>query len=125
MHTLTHGILPYQHIAKLVDQGSILAPQGLLADQIQPASLDLTLGAKAYRVRASFLPRSRSVRDRLDDVLMHEIDLLGGAVMEAGCVYIAEIQEIISPADHDFGACQSKIFNRARGCFCQAFDRWG
>ena len=29
------------------------------ADQIQPASLDLRLGAKAYRVRASFLPGPR------------------------------------------------------------------
>ena len=93
MQDILSGILPYQHIAKLVDNRAILTPHGLTSDQIQPASLDLTLGTKAYRVRASFLPRSRTVRDRLEDVLMHEIDLSKGAVMEAGCVYIAQIQE--------------------------------
>jgi dCTP deaminase len=64
------------------------------ADQVQPASLDLRLGAKAYRVRASFLPGPhRPVRDRLGALSLHEIDLTRGAVLETGCVYIAELQE--------------------------------
>ena len=61
---------------------------------MQPASLDLRLGDRAWRVRASFLPgRGRRVAERMVDVAMHELDLSVGAVLERGCVYIAEVRE--------------------------------
>jgi dCTP deaminase len=44
-------------------------------------------------VRASFLPRHGRVADRIAEVAMHELDLTRGAVLERGCVYIAELQE--------------------------------
>src|SRR5690606_1360354 len=56
-------------------------------------SLDLRLGARAWRVRASFLPGRREVAGKLAEVAMHELDLTKGAVLERGCVYIAEVQE--------------------------------
>ena len=91
------GVLPVQAIAELIDQGAITAASPFVADQVQPASLDLRLGARAWRVRASFLPRAgRKVSDRLKDVAMHALDLEGGAVLERGCVYIAEVQERLS-----------------------------
>jgi dCTP deaminase len=88
------GILPCQTLEALVAAGAISADAPLAADQIQPASLDLRLGARAWRVRASFLPRAGvTVADRIADVAMHEVDLKTGAVLERGCVYIAEVQE--------------------------------
>lgn len=87
------GILPYQDLADMARSGAIAADNAFDDDQVQPASIDLRLGARAWRVRASFLPRHKKVSERLLDVQMHEIDLRGGAVFEAGCVYIAEIQE--------------------------------
>ena len=88
------GILPCQSIGALIDRGAIAAPGGVGADQIQPASLDLRLGARAWRVRASFLPRPGvPVERRLADVRMHELDLTAGAVLERGCVYIAQVRE--------------------------------
>ena len=91
-----NGILPMQSLAALVDEGAVLSAQPLDHDQIQPASIDLRLGARAWRVRASYLPRGRKVSDRLPDVLMHEMDLSRGAVFESGCVYIAELQESLA-----------------------------
>ncbi|MGZ3304317.1 MAG: 2'-deoxycytidine 5'-triphosphate deaminase [Asticcacaulis sp.] len=90
---LPQGILPLQSLAELVDRGAVRSDRPLDDDQIQPASIDLRLGARAWRVRASYLPRGRRVADRLRDVMMHEMDLSRGAVFEAGCVYIAELQE--------------------------------
>ena len=88
------GILPCQAIEALIDAGAITSDASFLADQVQPASLDLRLGPRAWRVRASFLPGlGRRVVERLGDVAMHELDLTGGAVLERGCVYIAEIAE--------------------------------
>jgi dCTP deaminase len=88
------AVLPCQVLEALVAGEAIVAPGGILPDQIQPASLDLRLGVRAWRVRASFLPRPGGrVIDRIADVAMHELDLAAGAVLERGCVYIAEIAE--------------------------------
>jgi dCTP deaminase len=95
------GILPCQSIDALIAAGAIAAATPFDPDQVQPASLDLRLGARVWRVRASFLPGlGRRVADRIADVAMHELDLTAGAVLERGCVYIAEIAERLAlPAD--------------------------
>ena len=88
------GILPCQTIEALVASGAISAATQLEPGQAQPSSLDLRLGARCWRVRASFLPGpGRTVAQRLEAVAMHELDLGRGAVLERGCVYIAELQE--------------------------------
>ncbi|THD64695.1 2'-deoxycytidine 5'-triphosphate deaminase [Phenylobacterium sp.] len=87
------GILPSQAIDALIAQGAISATTPFDADQVQPASLDLRLADRAWRVRASFLPGRHTVRERIAEVAMHEVDLTRGAVLERGCVYIAELQE--------------------------------
>ena len=87
------GILPCQAIDALIAQGAIGADNAFEFDQVQPASLDLLLGARAWRVRASFLPGRHTVRERIATVAMHEVDLTRGVVLERGCVYIAELQE--------------------------------
>jgi dCTP deaminase len=96
MVALRDGIQSAEAIARLLDAGILRTSSPPAADQIQPASLDLRLGARAYRVRASFLPGPlRSVRERLDQLSLHAIDLGPGAVLETGCVYIAELQESV------------------------------
>lgn len=90
---LRPGILPCQAIDALIATGAIKADTPFEFDQVQPASLDLRLGARAWRVRASFLPGRHTVAERIADVAMHELDLTRGAVLERGCVYIAELQE--------------------------------
>lgn len=91
---MSAGILPSQQIEALIAGRAITTIARFDPDQVQPASLDLRLGARAWRVRASFLPGlGRRVADRIADVAMHELDLTRGAVLERGCVYIAEIAE--------------------------------
>jgi dCTP deaminase len=97
----TTGILPDHEIAALFDAGALRSVRPLDADQIQPASLDLRLGQKAWRVRASFLPGpDKLVADKLDRLKLHEIDLSDGAVLETGCVYIVPLLETLAlPAE--------------------------
>lgn len=88
------GILPSSALTDMIHAGQIQATEPIGKGQIQPASLDLRLGAHAYRVRASFLPGSRSaVKDKIDQFRMHRIDLSDGAVLERGCVYIVPLME--------------------------------
>ncbi len=98
---VTTGILPDRDIAKLIEGGRISAEGGVDQSQIQPASLDLRLGATAWRVRASFLPgKASTVQAKIDRLKMHQIDLTKPVVLEKGCVYIAELMEELKlPAD--------------------------
>jgi len=91
---MASGILPAQAIRAMVEAGQIMLAEPLLANQLQPASLDLRLGATVYRVRASFLPGAgTSVSDKLDEFALHAIALSDGAVLETGCVYVAPLLE--------------------------------
>jgi dCTP deaminase len=97
----TQGILPSQAIGALIDTAAISAAKPMLPGQIQPASLDLRLGARVYRVRASFMPGpGATTAEQIERFVLHTIDLTHGAVLETGCVYVAEIEEHLAlPAD--------------------------
>jgi dCTP deaminase len=89
------GLLPRQRIKALIANRKLVqAAEEIEDSQIQPSSLDLRLGAKAYRVRASFLPgRDKMVLEQLDELKYDEINIEHGAVLEKGCVYVVELQE--------------------------------
>ena len=90
------GLLPSQQILALRDRKKVDAPDGIPSDQIQPASIDLRLGRKAYRVRSSFLPgKTQTVLQQLEKLKQHEFSLDGGAVLEQGCVYVVKLQEML------------------------------
>jgi dCTP deaminase len=94
---LRDGIQSARTIAELTSAGKILPATPYASDQIQPASLDLRLGARVWRVRASFLPGpTQTVLDRLEYLVLHEMDLTKPVLLETGCVYIAELQESLA-----------------------------
>src|SRR3954471_23192190 len=94
------GLLPRQEIHKLVNRKFLRANQDLEEAQFQPASVDLRLGPRAYRVRASFLPgRRKTVAQQLTELKADEISLEAGAVFERGCVYVVELLERVALPD--------------------------
>lgn len=100
------GILPSQAIEGLIGAGAVRLSEPAADAQLQPASLDLRLGAVAYRVRASFLPQPGTrVQSKLDDLSLHAISLSQGAVLETGCVYIVPLLESLAlPGDIEAAA---------------------
>ncbi|MEM1346785.1 MAG: 2'-deoxycytidine 5'-triphosphate deaminase [Pseudomonadota bacterium] len=125
-----HGVLPSQELRRLATAGAIAAEHPLDGDQIQPASLDLRLGQRAWRVRASFLPARASVAARLDEFAMHALDLGPGAVLETGCVYVVELAERLALPAEVSGAANAKsstgrldLFTRLIGDHQSEFDR--
>jgi len=125
------GILPDQDISALFQSGVLASARPLDADQIQPASLDLRLGEKAYRVRASFLPGpGHKVAEKLERLKLHEIDLTQGAVLETGCVYIVPLLErvalpaaISASANPKSSTGRLDIFTRVMTDHGQEFDK--
>jgi dCTP deaminase len=94
------GLLPRQRIRAMLEHKMILATSEIDDVQLQPASLDLRLGPRAYRIRASFLPgRDKKVSDQLSALKYDEIKLDDGAVLEKGSVYLVELQEFLKLPD--------------------------
>lgn len=93
------GILPFQELRSLIGRKALFPESPKLPiepGQLQPASLDLRLGPKAYRVQASFLPgAAATVAEKIEEYSMHEFDLGAGAVLEKDCVYIVKLEERI------------------------------
>lgn len=124
------GIQSDSVISSLFADGVIKADKPLVEGQIQPASMDLRLGQRAYRVRASFLPGpNRTVSSRLQDLALHEIDLSDGAVLETGCVYIAEVLEslelpasLMAAANPKSSTGRIDVFTRIITDCAQEFD---
>lgn len=125
------GLLPSQAIRELIRERGILSAETIGEDQIQPASLDLRLGGPAYRVRASFLPGPEAtVREKIEALGMHEIELSGGAVLEKGCVYIVPLMEHLRLGARVWGIANPKsstgrldIFTRLITDHAAEFDR--
>jgi dCTP deaminase len=124
------GILAARQIEALIRSGELGSSASLEAGQVQPASLDLRLGIRAWRMRASFLPGpSRTVLQCVERQSLHEIDLARGAVLETGCVYVAELQESLRLGPTLAGSANPKsstgridVFTRVISDRARAFD---
>ena len=103
------GVLSSQEILELINKNVITSENVIEKDLIQPASIDLRLGTKAWRVPASFLPgKGNKVSSRLKDLAMHEFSLIDGAVLECGCVYIVKLLENVNLTDNLTGIANPK-----------------
>ena len=90
----SEGILPIQWLRKAAEGGVFYSETYRIPDSsFQPASLDLRLGEKAYRLRCSFLPDTQKVQDKLSDYVMGEIDLRDGAILERNRPYLIPLIE--------------------------------
>lgn len=127
----TAGIVPAQGIRALIEAGAVKLAEPPADKQLQPASLDLRLGAVAYRVRASFLPGpDRTVAARLDELALHTISLSQGAVLETGCVYVVPLLESLALGAEISAATNPKsstgrldVFTRVIADGVAAFDQ--
>lgn len=99
-----HGILPDTSLKALIHEGKISSETPIEPGQIQPASVDLRLGHKAYRLRSSFHPERSDIHSRLnvldlyksDHLVMYEIDLTEGGILEKGHVYLVPLLESLA-----------------------------
>lgn len=95
------GILPRQGLVEALSRGWITSDKYFIPpSSIQPASIDLRLGGRAWALRCSFLPDSGStVMDRVDDLAQEELDLRDGAQLERDRPYLVELVEQIRLPD--------------------------
>ncbi len=128
------GLLPSQKIAELIRGGQIASLTPIGEEQVQPASLDLRLGPVGYRVRASFLPNSRStMASKLAEMEANQeafrLDLSRPQILEREHVYLIEVMESLALPPDVSGKASPKsttgrldVFTRLITDFADAFE---
>ena len=101
MELPSNGVLPVQWLERALHERVIDSPvYSIPQESIQPASLDLRLGERAYRLRCSFLPGSKTVEERLEGFVMDEIDLRDGGDLAQNRPYLVPLlEELNLPAN--------------------------
>ena len=88
------GIVPSRWLRQAVQDNIIYSEKYKIQERnYQPASLDLSLGEKAFSLQCSFLPLSCSVESKLPDLEISEIDIRDGAILEKGRAYLIPLLE--------------------------------
>ena len=89
------GVLPAQRLREAIAEEWITAGEWRIpAESVQPASMDLRLGERAWVLRCSFLPDSDStVEEKIEDLAYEEIDLRDGATLERDRPYLVPLIE--------------------------------
>ena len=82
------GYLPCQLIEMALKEEIIRSKIPIESSQIQPVSLDLRLGQKAYRIQCSFLPENEPVETRLKEITLYEFDISKGGILERMRFYL-------------------------------------
>ena len=82
-----------EEIRKLIKNRIIVSKTKINSKQIQPASLDLTLSRKCYRIKASFIPNNIPIKSIIKNLTLNEIDLNKEFLLEKNCIYLCELSE--------------------------------
>ena len=91
--------MPYlnrDEIKDLIYKKSIKSLKKIDNNQLQPASLDLTLSKVCYRIKASFIPNEIAISSILKNLVLNKIDLQNEFLLEKGCIYLCEINEYLN-----------------------------
>ena len=88
--------MPYlnrEQILSLIKKKHIYSSRPSITDQLQPASLDLTLSKKCYRIKASFIPNKIKISKIINELSLSKIDLNQSHLLEKNCIYLCELNE--------------------------------
>ena len=88
--------MPYlinKDIQKLIKLNSIITSPSFNENQIQPASLDLSLSSRCYRIKASFIPNNQKISKIIKELSLVNIDLNNEYLFEKNCIYLCELNE--------------------------------
>ncbi len=102
------GYLPCQLIEQAHHQGMIHSQEPIESSQIQPVSLDLRLGPKAYRIQCSFLPENEPVETKLKEICLYDFDITDGGILEKNAIYLIPLMEELALPSSLYGLANPK-----------------
>ncbi len=112
------GSLTYSDYLDLYKSRIILS-DNFDSNQIQPSSLDLSLSNECYEIKFSFLSAKSKVRDKLQDLIIKEINLDNQHTFEINKTYLVKLNEKLNLKNHIFGHCNPKSSTGRLDIFCR------
>ena len=112
------GSLVHSDYKKLYDQQQIISTNFSL-QQIQPASLDLTLSNECYEIKNSFLASNTTVRNKLEQLAVKRVNLNRKFIFKTNKTYIVRINERLNLKNNIFGHCNPKSSTGRLDVFCR------
>ncbi len=103
--------MPYlnrEQILALINEKQINSNRSINSSQIQPASLDLTLSDKCYRIKASFIPNNLKISEVIKELSLTKIDLNKNTLLEKNCIYLCELNERLNLPNNIMGKSNPK-----------------
>ena len=103
--------MPYlnrDQILSLIKKNNIISKKTLINHQIQPASFDLTLSEKCYRIKASFIPNNIKISKVIKELSLTTINLNQNVLLEKNCIYLCELNEQLNLPDDIMGKSNPK-----------------
>ena len=98
------GAFPSQFIKKMMESGEI---KNANKDNLQPASIDLSISEEGYRMKGAFLPRkNESVHDIIKTESLYKIDL--NNPLEKNGIYLIKLNESLNLSQNIFAFSSSK-----------------
>ena len=107
---MSTGILVSQDLRELVATGAIRSLYPVRAEQLQPSSIDLRLGARLWQLQCSFLPGAGGIGPKLGRLAIDEVKLNAEqpTVLRHDGVYLAEVEEVLELPPDVWGRANPK-----------------
>ena len=103
--------MPYLNrtqIIKLIKNKHIYSNKSFNKNQIQPASIDLTLSHKCFRIKASFIPNNIKISKIISKLSLSKINLNQNQLLERNCIYLCELNEKLNLPNNIMGKSNPK-----------------
>ena len=120
--------MPYLNrteIHNLIKNDSIISKISIKNKQVQPASLDLTISSKCYRIKASFIPNKVSIKSIISDLSIAFIDLNNEFLLEKNCIYLCELNESLNLPNKIRGKANPKSTTGRLDIFTRIITEYG
>lgn len=81
-------------LKKLVSEDQLVSHSSSLDDLVQPASIDIPVGSRAFHMSTNIVPHQKLISDLVKEYAIQELDLTKGAKLLNGETYFIPVGEI-------------------------------
>ena len=112
------GALTFDDYKKLISEKKLFS-KNKKKIIIQPSSVDLSLSNECYEISSSFLSPYKSVRNKLQNLIIKKIDLSKKYIFKKNKTYIVKINEELRLENDICGFCNPKSSTGRLDIFCR------
>jgi len=120
--------MPYLNNLEIVDlikKKAVFSNNKINSKQLQPASLDLTLSNKCYRIKSSFIPNNLEINKIIKELTLMKINLDKEIILEKNCIYLCELNEHLNLPSNIMGKSNPKSTTGRLDIFTRIITEFG